>query len=69
MDRVTGAVAKALGVPARRVFSSSTGVIGEPLPAQRIVDVTDTLAVSLRPDCIADAARAIMTTGTFPKGA
>lgn len=68
VDRVTGAVAKALGVPARRVFSSSTGVIGEPLPAQRIVDVTEALAASLRPDGIADAARAIMTTDTFPKG-
>ncbi len=69
VDRVTGAVAKALGVPARRVFSSSTGVIGEPLPAQRIVDVTEALAASLSPDGIADAARAIMTTDTFPKGA
>ena len=69
VDAVTGAVAKALGVPARRVFSSSTGVIGEPLPAQKIVDIVATLKTSLAAGGIADAARAIMTTDTFPKGA
>jgi glutamate N-acetyltransferase/amino-acid N-acetyltransferase len=66
---VTGAVAEALGVPADRVFSSSTGVIGEPLPADRIVAAIGALKEGLAPDGIADAARAIMTTDTFPKGA
>ncbi len=33
VDSVTGGVAHALGLPRERVFSSSTGVIGEPLPA------------------------------------
>ena len=69
VDAVTGAVAKALNVPIGRVFSSSTGVIGEPLPHDRIVGVIDNLKAGLSKGGIADAARAIMTTDTFPKGA
>jgi len=69
VDAICAAVAGRLGVPAARVFTSSTGVIGEPLPHERIVARIDELAASLAPDTIADAARAIMTTDTFPKGA
>lgn len=69
VDAVTRAVAQATGVPADRVFSSSTGVIGEPLPHDRIVAIVDDLAASLDKGGVADAARAIMTTDTFPKGA
>ncbi len=69
VDRVTGAVAEALGVPAGRVFSSSTGVIGEPLPFERITAKIDALKAALAEDAIEMAARAIMTTDTFPKGA
>ena len=69
VDAVTGAVAAATGVPADRVFSSSTGVIGEPLPHDRIIAIVDDLAAMLEAGGIADAARAIMTTDTFPKGA
>ena len=69
VDAVTGAVARELGVPAGRVFSSSTGVIGEPRPHERIVAVIGDLAGALDDGGIADAARAIMTTDTFPKGA
>ena len=66
---VTGATAKALGIPVSRVFSSSTGVIGEPLPWQTITAALPTLTADLRPDAIAMAAQAMMTTDTFPKGA
>ena len=69
VDAVTGAVAQATGVPGTRVFSSSTGVIGEPLPHDRIIAIVGDLAASLDAGGIADAARAIMTTDTFPKGA
>ncbi|WP_255471017.1 bifunctional glutamate N-acetyltransferase/amino-acid acetyltransferase ArgJ [Paracoccus sp. M683] len=69
VDDVTGAVAEKLGVPQERVFSSSTGVIGEPLPANRITAVIDQLAAGLDPAGVAGAAHAIMTTDTFPKGA
>ena len=67
--KVTGAVAAALGLPVDRVFSSSTGVIGEPLPFEKITAVIPALVSDLREDAIALAAEAMMTTDTFPKGA
>lgn len=66
---VTQAVSKATGVGVERVFTSSTGVIGEPLPHGRIVSQLETLKMGLSRHAIEDAARAIMTTDTFPKGA
>ncbi|WPY93621.1 bifunctional glutamate N-acetyltransferase/amino-acid acetyltransferase ArgJ [Limimaricola variabilis] len=63
------AVAAATGIDASRVFTSSTGVIGEPLPHERIVTKLDALNAALEPAGIEGAARAIMTTDTFPKGA
>ncbi|MEX0307349.1 MAG: bifunctional glutamate N-acetyltransferase/amino-acid acetyltransferase ArgJ [Ruegeria sp.] len=66
---VTQAVSKATGVAVERVFTSSTGVIGEPLPHDRIVSQLETLKSTLSRHAIEDAARAIMTTDTFPKGA
>lgn len=65
---VTGAVAECLGLPASRVFSSSTGVIGEPLPHDRITGKLGQLRDKLSPDAIQDAAEAIRTTDTFAKG-
>ncbi len=66
---VTGGVAEALGIPASRVFSSSTGVIGEPLPFEKITSQIPALVEALREDAIEMAAHAMMTTDTFPKGA
>ncbi|WP_171175304.1 bifunctional glutamate N-acetyltransferase/amino-acid acetyltransferase ArgJ [Ruegeria sp. HKCCD8929] len=66
---VTQAVSDATGVPVARVFTSSTGVIGEPLPHERIVAQLEALNGALAPDAIEAAAQAIMTTDTFPKGA
>jgi len=66
---VTGAVAEALGLPANRVFSSSTGVIGEPLPHEKITVQIPALVAELAEDGIEMAAHAMMTTDTFPKGA
>jgi glutamate N-acetyltransferase/amino-acid N-acetyltransferase len=64
---VTSAVAHTLGIDEARVFSSSTGVIGQPLPHERITAKLDELAGKLAADGMADAAHAIMTTDTFPK--
>jgi len=69
VDKVTGSVASVLSIPRDRVFSSSTGVIGEPLPADRITAVIGQLVTDLNAGGAAEAARAIMTTDTFPKGA
>ena len=63
------ATAAALGIPAGHVFVASTGVIGEPLPAERITAKLGELAGGLDAGGAARAARAIMTTDTFPKGA
>ena len=63
------ATAERLGLPETRVFTSSTGVIGEPLPHERILARLDDLAARLDPAALPAAARAIMTTDTFPKGA
>ncbi|QHQ36920.1 bifunctional glutamate N-acetyltransferase/amino-acid acetyltransferase ArgJ [Algicella marina] len=67
--RCAEAVAKALEIPSNHVFLSSTGVIGEPLPDDRIIAKLPLLEADLSDSAIADAARAIMTTDTFPKGA
>ncbi len=60
-------VAKALGCPAKQVYLASTGVIGEPLPAQKFEGVVDRLAREVATERWDDAARAIMTTDTYPK--
>lgn len=65
---VTTAVSECLGIPESRVFSSSTGVIGEPLPHQRITDKLGELRDGLSEQNIRDAAEAIRTTDTFAKG-
>ncbi|WP_050928935.1 bifunctional glutamate N-acetyltransferase/amino-acid acetyltransferase ArgJ [Aestuariivita boseongensis] len=65
---ICAAVAQATGLPQARVFTSSTGVIGEPLPHDRIIAKLDELAGAQDATGIEAAARAIMTTDTFPKG-
>ena len=66
---ITDAVAAALNIPASRVYTSSTGIIGEPLPHDRITAVVPALAAALTEEAILGAAQAIMTTDTYPKGA
>ena len=59
--------ARALGVNAGEVFLASTGVIGEPLDPQKFDAVTREMAGRLGSGPWMDAARAIMTTDTYPK--
>lgn len=66
---ITQGVAQHLGLPPTRIFTSSTGVIGEPLPHEKITAVIPDLVAGLRSDAIDMAAQAIMTTDTFAKGA
>ena len=60
--------ASTLGIEEARVFTSSTGVIGEPLPHDRITAKLSELRDALSVDGIEGAAKAIMTTDTFAKG-
>jgi glutamate N-acetyltransferase / amino-acid N-acetyltransferase len=66
---ICAATAAALNIPESRVFTSSTGVIGEPLPHDRITAAIPALVADLAETGIDMAAQAIMTTDTFPKGA
>jgi glutamate N-acetyltransferase / amino-acid N-acetyltransferase len=59
--------AAATGANDRQIFVASTGVIGEPLDATKFDGVLAKLATEARPDAWQEAARAIMTTDTFPK--
>jgi glutamate N-acetyltransferase/amino-acid N-acetyltransferase len=59
--------AAAVGCKTTEVFLASTGVIGEPLPAQAFDGVMGKLVAAGSPDAYEEAARAIMTTDTFPK--
>ncbi len=61
-------VAEQTGINADRIFTSSTGVIGEPLPYDRITAKIGELTANLDAGGIAASAKAIMTTDTFPKG-
>src|SRR5499433_2433365 len=67
VDRTLKAVAGALGCRPTEVFVASTGVIGEPLPDERITGALPAMVADLRDDAWALAAAAIMTTDTFPK--
>lgn len=69
VSAVVSKVAAELALPKARVFTASTGVIGERLPEDRITAQIGALAQGLSADGIAQAAEAIMTTDTYPKGA
>jgi glutamate N-acetyltransferase/amino-acid N-acetyltransferase len=64
---VADIAAAAVGCHANEVFMASTGVIGEPLPSDRITKILGRLAEAGSADGWRDAAEAIMTTDTFPK--
>ena len=59
--------AAATGAPERQIFLASTGVIGEPLDAHKFDGLLEKLVEDARPDGWQEAARAIMTTDTYPK--
>ena len=61
--------ARAVGCDKKRVLVASTGVIGQPLPIERIVQATPRLAAAARADGLDDFVHAIMTTDRFEKRA
>lgn len=60
-------VAAGIGVEEESVLVASTGVIGMPLPMERIRGGVAPLVAGLATGTLADVANAIMTTDTFPK--
>jgi glutamate N-acetyltransferase/amino-acid N-acetyltransferase len=67
VKRTAALAAAAVGCKPNEVFIASTGVIGEPLDANTIGRVMRGAALAARPENWKAAARAIMTTDTFPK--
>jgi glutamate N-acetyltransferase/amino-acid N-acetyltransferase len=61
------AIARQLGISTALTYICSTGVIGTPMPMQRIIPAIGSLAGSLGTASLNDIAQAIMTTDTFPK--
>ena len=59
--------ASELGISENLVLVASTGVIGEPLPIERIKTAIPDLVGALQPGGISDLAESIMTTDTVPK--
>jgi len=67
VQQTVAAAVSAAGGAAGGVYVASTGVIGEPLDAGKITPLLASLAQSALPDRFEAAARAIMTTDTYPK--
>jgi len=64
---VAEAAAAVVGCKASEVFLASTGVIGEPLPSEKITKILSKVADDASASGWRAAAEAIMTTDTFPK--
>ncbi|HEX9569631.1 MAG TPA: bifunctional glutamate N-acetyltransferase/amino-acid acetyltransferase ArgJ [Rhodospirillales bacterium] len=69
VERTVEAAADQFACRPSRVFVASTGVIGQPLPYEKIIGALPGLGRQLSPMAWDAAAKAIMTTDTFPKGA
>ncbi len=66
-EEINTVTAKELGISPGLVYVSSTGVIGTPLPVEKIRNALPRLIKRLSPLSLNDAASAIMTTDTFAK--
>ncbi|HLY45979.1 MAG TPA: bifunctional glutamate N-acetyltransferase/amino-acid acetyltransferase ArgJ [Stellaceae bacterium] len=69
VEKTAATAARLFDCAPQEVFISSTGVIGEPPPPEKLVGALPEAAKLLAADAWEKAARAIMTTDTFPKGA
>ncbi|MEM1372004.1 MAG: bifunctional ornithine acetyltransferase/N-acetylglutamate synthase, partial [Pseudomonadota bacterium] len=69
VTEICAAVAEIAETSVSRVLTSSTGVIGERLPQDKIIAHVGALHGALSPDSMAKAASAIITTDTFAKAA
>jgi glutamate N-acetyltransferase / amino-acid N-acetyltransferase len=69
VERTAKLAAQALSASEAHIFLASTGVIGEPLDAEKFAPVLGDAFKNAKEDNWSLAAQAIMTTDTFPKGA
>jgi len=64
---IISSISKQLGIKSSLVYPCSTGVIGTPMPMERIIPAIPTLIQDIGKSSFEDVARTIMTTDTFPK--
>jgi glutamate N-acetyltransferase/amino-acid N-acetyltransferase len=64
---ITKTASEILNCDENQIFTASTGVIGELLPAKKITDILPETMGNLSDTAWESAARAIMTTDTYPK--
>ncbi len=69
IKKTVTAVRNAINSTSENIFVASTGVIGEPLDYSKITRKIDSLVTGLSKRKYHSAAKAIMTTDTYPKGA
>jgi len=69
VKEIVKGLSETIKIPESHIFTSSTGVIGEKLPHKKIISKVKELNSKLDEYSAESAARAIMTTDTFPKGA
>src|SRR5690606_20050247 len=69
VEETAAAAAGLLHADATEIYIASTGVIGEPVPTEKIVNLLPRLAEDLSADAGMRAAECILTTDTFAKGA
>jgi len=67
VSRIVDACAELWQCGQEEIFPSSTGVIGQPLPDEKITSALSDIKSKLKPDAWEDAAKAIMTTDTYAK--
>jgi glutamate N-acetyltransferase/amino-acid N-acetyltransferase len=65
--RTAEKIAQLLDISSGEVVVCSTGLIGERLPIEKILDGSERLAETLANDTLIDVAQSIMTTDTVPK--
>ena len=68
-EKTAAAAAELLGCKPKEIFLASTGVIGERLPTEKLVGALPAVFAAVAENGFGHAAKAIMTTDTFPKGA
>ena len=68
VETITSMAAEVLNIPRSRVFSSSTGVIGEELPHNLIIDALGKIVDDKTKQDIFEAAQSFITTDTYAKG-
>jgi glutamate N-acetyltransferase/amino-acid N-acetyltransferase len=68
VERIVNYAAQKWNCDNEEIYPCATGVIGEPLPDDKITKSLSSLKDELKPDIWEDVAKAIMTTDTYPKG-